>query len=274
MLFKTLLTSLAMTVLFTCSSVSGVLAQETININGSTTVLPIMQKELEAFLKLNKGVDMTLSGGGTSNGIKALMDGTAHIAMASRAVKDKELAEAKAKNVDFVEHVIALDAILPIVHPENPVKDLTVEQLRGIYEGKIKNWKEVGGKDESIVVVSRDTSSGTFDTWQEFVMGKDTKVFPAALMQASSGAVLQTVSKNRKAIGYEGIGYVNSSVKALAVGGVKGSEATAKDGTYPLSRHLQIYTNGAPQGMIKKFVDFILSKEGQELVIQAGFLKK
>ncbi|MBG0777614.1 MAG: phosphate ABC transporter substrate-binding protein [Desulfovibrionaceae bacterium] len=243
-----------------------------IEVKGSTTIFPIMQKWVEAFMKAHPETKISVSGGGSSNGIKAILDGTTDIAMASRKMKDKEITAAKEKNVDAKEIVVALDAVLPIVHPSNPVSDLSIAQLQGIYTGAIKNWKEVGGEDKNIVVISRDTSSGTYETWGHFVIGKGNRVTPAALLQASSGAVLQAVAKNKAAISYDGIGYVNKTVKALKVNGIAGTATTAKSGEFPVSRELQIYTNGEPKGELKSFVDFCLSAEGQKYVSEAGFI--
>jgi phosphate transport system substrate-binding protein len=243
-----------------------------IDVQGSTTVLPIMQKEVEAFMAANKGVEISVSGGGSGNGIKAIIDKTTDLAMASRAMKDKELATAKEKGGNPVQHVIAVDAILPIVNPANPVTGLTSDQLKAIYAGEVKNWKDVGGLDKPIVVISRDTSSGTYETWEEKIL-KGAKVAPSALLQASSGAVIQTVSKNPNAIGYDGIGYVDKSVKALKVDGIEGTEDTAKSGKYPVARELYVYTNGEPKGDVKKLIEFILSDKGQALVKEAGFVR-
>ncbi|AAS96949.1 phosphate ABC transporter substrate-binding protein [Nitratidesulfovibrio vulgaris] len=261
----------ALVALMTLGLAANAFAADKIVVKGSTTVLPIMQKAAEAYMKKTPGVEIEISGGGSGNGIKALIDGTLDICMSSRKIKDKEVEAAKANGREAVEHIVALDAILPIVNKGNPVDNLTIDQLRAIYEGKITNWKEVGGKDEAIVVISRDTSSGTYESWQHFVM-KDAKVFPGALLQASSGAVLQAVSKNSKAISYDGIGYVNDTVKATKVNGVTGSAATAKDGSYAMARDLQIYTPGQPQGAVKNFIDFMKSAEGQALVQEAGFI--
>ncbi len=247
-------------------------AAERVVVSGSTTVLPIMQKAVEAFMKKNPEVAIEVSGGGSGNGLKALIDKTCDIAMASREIKNQEVEAAKAADVEPTQHVIALDAVLPIVNPKNPVPGLTIEQLRGIFAGKITNWKEVGGQDGKIVVVSRDTSSGTYETWQELVLGKETRVFAGALMQASSGAVMQAVSGNPRAIGYDGIGYVNNSVKPLPVNGVIGSVDTVRNKTYPISRKLFVYSNSEPKGSVADFIAFIKGPEGQALVKDAGFV--
>lgn len=246
-------------------------AQTSIRVDGSTTVLPAMQKMVEAYMKANPGVNITVSGGGSGNGIKAIIDGATDIAMSSREMKEKEIEAAKEKGRPVKPMIIAMDALAPIVNPSNPVNDLTAAQLQGMFSGKIKNWKEVGGEDREIVLISRDTSSGTYEAWQELIM-KDQKVSPTALLQASSGAVLQVVSKNKYAIAYDGYAYVNSSVKALKVGGVAGGEKTVADKSYPVSRPLFIIIpeKASPEAM--KFVDFIMSPaNGQKIIGEVGY---
>ncbi len=243
-----------------------------LKINGSTTVFPIMQKAIEAYMAKHPDVKISLSGGGSGNGIKAIIDSTTDIAMASRKMEEKEIELAKTKGVQPKEIVVAKDAVAAIVNPANTVENLTTQQLSDIYSGKITNWGDVGGEKGPIAVISRDSSSGTFETWQELVVGKKVKVTPDALLQASSGAVLQAVSKNKNAISYDGLGYVDKTVKALKVNGVAPSAKTALDNTYPVSRSLQIYVNGEPKGDIKGLIDFLLSAEGQKLVAEAGFV--
>ena len=250
---------------------SGAARAENIVIKGSTTVLPIMQAALEAYMKANPGVNISLSGGGSGEGIKALIDKTTDIAMSSREIKAKETELAKSKGANPVEHVIAIDAIVPIVHPSSKVNNLSIDQLSQMYQGSIRNWKEVGGDDLAIVVVSRDSSSGTFEAWGHLVLN-NAKVTPKAQLQASSGAVVQAVSKNRYAIGYIGIGYRDSSTKALKVNGVEASAKTALNKTYPVARPLYVYTNGQPSGATAKFLQFVLGTEGQKLVAQEGFV--
>lgn len=263
--------NVALTAIMVLGLAANAVAAEKIIVKGSTTVLPIMQKAAEVFMAQNPGVEIEISGGGSSNGIKALIDGSLDICMASRSIKDKEVEAIKAKGHETITHVVALDAILPIVSKSNPINDLTIDQLRAIFEGNVTNWKELGGNDEEIVVISRDTSSGTYESWQHFVMGK-TRVTPAALLQASSGAVLQTVAKNSKAIAYDGIGYVDDSVKGLLVNGIVGNANTANDGTFPLTRDLFVYTAGQPEGVTKSFLDFIKGEAGQKIVEQVGFI--
>jgi phosphate transport system substrate-binding protein len=246
-------------------------AEENVVIKGSTTVLPVAQGVLEAYMKAHPGVNISLSGGGSGDGIKALIDKSTDIANSSREIKDKEITLAKEKGVNPVAHTIAIDALTPIVHPKNKVNGLTIDQLSQIYQGKITNWKEVGGDDLKIIVVSRDSSSGTFEAWGHLVLS-NAKVTPKAQLQASSGVVVQAVSKNRYAIGYVGIGYVDKSVKGLTVNGIPASAKTALSKEYPIARPLYMYTNGQPTGEVAKFIKFVLSPAGQKLVAKEGFI--
>lgn len=246
-------------------------ASSSIVIKGSTTVLPVAQGTLEAFMKKNPGVQMSLSGGGSGEGVKALIDKTTDIATSSREIKASEVDLAKSKGVNPVAHVVAFDAIIPVVHPKNKVSNLTIDQISQIYQGKITNWKEVGGEDLKIVVISRDSSSGTFESWDHFVM-KKAKVTPRAQMLASNGALVTAVAKNRYAIAYLGIGYVNKSVKPLQVNGVTASVANAMSKEYPLSRELYMYTDGEPAGDVAKYISFVKSAEGQQVVAKEGFV--
>jgi phosphate transport system substrate-binding protein len=250
---------------------AGTVFAENIVIKGSTTVLPVAQTALEAFMKANPGAKISLSGGGSGEGIKALIDGSTDIATSSREIKKAEAELAKTKGVTPVETAVAIDAIVPIVNARNPVKDLSLDQLSQIYQGKITNWKEVGGENLEIVVISRDSSSGTFEAWAELVL-KGAKVSPRAQLQASNGAIVQAVSKNKYALGYIGLGYLDKSVKGLTVNGVIASEKTALSKEYPVSRFLYMFTNGKPKGETAKFIQFVLSPTGQALVKKAGFV--
>ncbi len=247
-------------------------AQEEIIISGSTTVLPVMQKAGEAFMAANPAISLAISGGGSGNGITALNEGLCDVAMASRDIKSSEVAQGKAKGVDPVRTAIAVDALIPVVHPENPVKELSADQLRDIYAGKIANWKELGGNDEAIVVISRDTSSGTYETWAEIIMQKE-KVAPSALLQASNGAVAQAVAKNRKANGYIGFGYLHDSLKKLDDNGVEATPETALAKKWPIARELYIFTDGQPSGAAKKLIDFLVDPhKGQKAVAEVGYI--
>ncbi|MBU1570146.1 MAG: phosphate ABC transporter substrate-binding protein [Proteobacteria bacterium] len=242
-----------------------------IAINGSTTVLPIAQKVAEAFMKEHPDTAISISGGGSGNGIKSLIDKTTDIANSSRAIKKEESEQAKAKGSNPVEFIVAFDCIVPIVHTSNPLKNITLDQLKAMYQGEIRNWKEIGGADKPIVVISRDTSSGTYEVWEEKVMKKE-RVFPRALLQASNGAIVQAVSKNPNAIGYIGLGYMDNSVKMLSVNGITGSKETTLNKSFPVSRPLYMYTPAQPGGDVKKFLDYMISKKGQKLVEEEGFI--
>ncbi|WP_462324877.1 phosphate ABC transporter substrate-binding protein [Desulfoplanes sp.] len=243
-----------------------------IQIKGSTTVLPIAQKCAEAFMKANPDIAISISGGGSGNGIKALIDGTTDIADASRFIKGKEVKRAVENGRYPVPFSVAYDCIVPIVHPSNNVANLTLDQLKGIYKGDITNWKEVGGPDQNIVVISRDTSSGTYEVWEKKVMSKE-RVYNRAQLQASNGAVAQTVAKNKRAIGYVGFGYLNKEIKGLTVNGIEGNPSTTLSGAFPISRALFMFTQGWPKGDTAKFINFVLNpKTGQPLVEAAGFV--
>ena len=241
-------------------------------IKGSTTVLPIAQKVAEAYMKANPDVRISISGGGSGNGMKALIDGSTDIADSSRFIKDKEVELAVEKGRFPVPFAVAYDCIIPVVHPSNSLSNLSMDQLKAIYKGEIKNWKEIGGPDTKAVVISRDTSSGTYEVWESKVMSKE-RVYPGALLQASNGAVVQAVSKNKNAVGYIGLGYLDASVKALTVNGIEGSEETTLNGTYPISRPLYMFTAGWPTGDTLNFINFVLNpQKGQKYVSDAGYV--
>jgi phosphate transport system substrate-binding protein len=246
-------------------------SDQKISITGSTTVLPLAQKAAEVYMKRNPGAKISVAGTGSGDGIKAIMDGTADIGNSSRDMKDKEKEAAKAKGVTPVGHVVAYDCIVPVVNPANKVAELSMEQLKGMYAGKIKKWKEVGGDDKPVVVISRDSSSGTFEVWNEKVLAGE-RVRPDAQLQASNGAVAQAVAGNKYAIGYVGIGYLNPKLKALKVGGKEASAASARDKSYPISRELFMFTAGEPKAAAKAFLDFVKGGEGQKIVQAEGFV--
>jgi phosphate transport system substrate-binding protein len=263
---------------FLCLALLGLLitaqmsfAASSIVVKGSTTVLPIAQATAEAYMKGHPGVNISLSGGGSGDGIKALIDKSTDIANSSRDLKPEEITQAEKNGIKPLVQPIALDAIVPIVHPRNRVKNLTIDQLSQIYQGNIRNWKEVGGDDLTIVVVSRDSSSGTFESWGHLVL-HGAKVTPRAQMQASSGAIVQAVSKNKYAIGYIGIGYINRTVRPLTVNGVAATAQNALSQVYPVSRPLYMVTAGEPKGEAARFIKFVLSQEWQKIVEKTGFV--
>jgi len=247
-------------------------AKETIQIQGSTTVFPIAQEAAKAYMKANSKVDIAIESTGSGNGIKALIDGTTDIANASRFIKNEEAAMAYEKGAMPIPFRVAYDCIIPVVHRSNSIKEISIGSLRAIYSGNIKNWKEIGGDDAPISLFSRDTSSGTFEVWNELVMEKS-PVTPSAQLKQSNSEIVKVVQTNPDAIGYIGIGYLDSTVKPLAVNGVTGSERSAIEGSYPITRPLFMFTRGWPTGEIKKFINFMLEpSQGQKLVKKAGYL--
>lgn len=246
-------------------------AGKAITIKGSTTLLPIAQVAAEEFMDKNPGINISVQGGGSGVGIASLLDRTADIADSSRKIKDEEIRKAKAAGVNPYENVIAMDGIAVVVHPSNPVSRLTKEQIKAIYTGRISNWAELGGKNAKIVAVSRDTSSGTFESFEELALNKQ-KVRPDALTTASNQGMAQTVAQTPGAIGYVGLGYLTAKEKAVEIEGVKCTRATVLSKKYPLSRALFMYTNGVPAGDVKKFISFVLSREGQKIVAEEGFV--
>ncbi|MEO0074745.1 MAG: phosphate ABC transporter substrate-binding protein [candidate division WOR-3 bacterium] len=246
-------------------------AKNSLTMAGSTTVLPIAQKCAEAFMDINPKVNISVRGGGSGVGIASLTAKSVDIGLSSRPIKDKELATAKQKGVNAVANIVALDGLAIIVHAQNPLNEITIKTLKDIYTGKITNWKALGGPDREIVVVSRDVASGTFEVFKEKVLGGD-KTKDDALMLASNKAVASTVQETPGAIGYVGLGYLSEGVKALKVEGVMPSNKTVQDGSYKLARPLYFYTNGAPKGLAKEFIDFVLSSSGQKLVNETGYV--
>lgn len=256
----------------------------TINQIGSTTVLPIAEKWAAAFHEANPNVKINVSGGGSGAGIEALINGTADIANSSRPIKAKEVEQAQAAGVNPVEHTVAHDGLAVVVHPSNPVEALSIEQISDIYVGNVTRWSELGVEGpRDIIAVSRDSSSGTYESFKEMVIqmhGKDQDRDYGAtvLKQASNAAVKSTVASSPGAIGYIGLGYVDDSVKVIGIIGLNGgdpvtpSAETVKDKSYPIARALYMYTNGEPTGAIKDYLDWGLSPEGQKLVEEAGFI--
>lgn len=257
----------------TTGLIAGVYASSAKNltIKGSTTVLPIAQSCAEAFMNKHPDINISVQGGGSGVGIASLIDGTCDIADASRPIKDKELQKAKSKGIDPYENVVAIDGIAVVVHPSNSVDKLTKDQIKDIYTGEISNWKDLGGDNKKIVVVSRDSASGTFEVFGELALDEE-RVRPDALLQASNQAVAQTISRTKGAIGYVGLGYLSPRIKAVAVNGVEPTKSNVVDGSYMLARKLFMYTDGAPKGLVKKFIDFVLSEDGQKLAERAGYV--
>jgi phosphate transport system substrate-binding protein len=248
-------------------------AEQKIVIDGSTTVGPIAKAFAEYFMAAHPDVNITVSESGSGNGAKSIMNGTCDVADMSRPMKETEFKAAADNGIQPVAHVVALDGLPILVHPQNPIAELTIEQIRKIYTGEITNWKEVGGPDLGIVVITRDTNSGTYETFEGMVMDRQ-KITEKAEYVGSNGAIRQRVQTTPAAIGYAGLGFVDKTVKALKVNGVYPSAATVRTGEYPISRPLFMYTNGYPKlgSAVYQFVALHLTEDGQEIVEQIGFI--
>lgn len=246
-------------------------------LKGSDTVLPLAQKEAENFMKSNKAAKVIVTGGGSGVGLAALVDGTTDVAMASRKMKLSEKMKLQDAGKAVKETIVAYDALAVIVNPANKVGQLTREQLEGIFTGKIKNWKEVGGDDLTIVVYSRESSSGTYEFFKEHVMGNKNYA-SSVLSMPATGSIIQSVSQTKGAIGYVGLAYVEKEIKTIKVSYDKGktfvapSMASAIDKTYPVVRPLYYYYIAASEKAVKPFVDYCLSAEGQKIVEQVGYV--
>jgi phosphate transport system substrate-binding protein len=246
-------------------------------LKGSDTVLPLAQKAAESYMKKNKGSRLIVTGGGSGVGISALIENTTDIAMSSRKMKLSEKLKISEAGKSVKEAIIAYDALAVIVNPANKVSQLTREQIEGIYTGKIKNWKQVGGDDMAIVVYGRESSSGTYEFFKEHVM-KNKNYASSMMSMPATGAIVQSVSQTKGAIGYVGYAYVEKEVKVIKVSFNKGktyiapSLATAKDKSYPITRPLYFYYLVSSAKAVTPFVDYLISDEGQKIVEQVGFV--
>jgi phosphate transport system substrate-binding protein len=258
-------------------------AATTIQNKGSDTIVNLALAWAERYQTLEPDVRIAVTGGGSGTGIAALINGTVDLANASRQIKTEEMEEAQANGIDPVEFVIARDAIAVIVHLDNPVNELTLQQISDIYSGKITNWQEVGGEDRPIVLLSRETNSGTHVYFLEEVIRlgeKDNKTLFSqdTLLLPSSEGIGVEVRQNPNAIGYDGLGYVTPDMKTIAVSRGPGepyyspTAETVNTGQYPIARDLYIYTAGEPEGQIRAYLDWILSPAAQEIVLELGFV--
>ncbi|MFM2292036.1 MAG: hypothetical protein RIS29_1849 [Bacteroidota bacterium] len=263
---------LILSVMMVCAIAPSFYAQK---VKGSDTVLPLAQKEAEVFGK-KTGKSVTVIGGGSGVGIAALIEGTTEIAMASRKMKFDEKVKCQEAGKAIVEKVIAYDALAIVVNPSNGVSNLTRAQLEGIFTGKITNWKQVGGADLKIIPYSRETSSGTYEFIKEHVL-LNKNYAKGILSMPATGAIVQSVSQTKGAIGYVGLAYLNPKVKAIHVSFdgknfVEPSLETAMDKTYPVTRPLFFYYEKKNESKYLPFVNFILSAEGQKIVDQVGYV--
>ncbi len=250
---------------------------------GSDTIVNLALAWAEKYQSDHPDVRISVTGGGSGTGIAALVNGTVDLANASRKIKDEEISEAQANGVTPVEHIIARDAIAVIVNPNNPVSKLTLQQISDIYSGKYTNWNEVGGEDRPIVRLSRETNSGTHVYFLETVLRlgskEDKTLFSTnTLLLPSSEGIISEVRDNPNAIGYDGLGYVPDDLKMIAIAEEEGgafvlpSIDTVNDKSYAIARDLYMYTNGDPAGIVKEYLDWILSDEAQQIVADLGFV--
>jgi len=256
---------------------------KSLRVKGSDTMVNLGQAWSEIYMEKNPDVFIAVTGGGSGTGIAGLISGTCDIAMSSRNIMQKELTLAQDRGRPLVEIKVALDGIAVVVHPKNPVSKLTMKELADIFTGRITNWKQLGGNDTKIVLLSREVNSGTHVYFKEHVLrnndpGSKEEFASGALMLSSSQAIADEVAANTAAIGYYGMGYVSSKQKAIAVAGddksayVQPTIENVMDGLYPISRPLFFCTTAQQNDITRKFIDFVLSTEGQQIVRETDFV--
>ncbi len=273
-------------------SITTVAVSGNLFVKGSTTVLPIADRAAELLrsgVNSQTGIDynlnVSISGGGSGTGIAALINGEIDVADASRSMKDKEWKLAEKSGVNPQEFVVAKDGIAIVVHPSNPIDELTIQQIADMYTGKITNWSQVGGPDLEVVAVSRETSSGTYGVFVELVVGEGNRLAPKVVYTGSNADEAETVAGAEGAIGYIGLGYLSEAIKVVGVskeGGpyVKASLATVISGSYPVSRDLFMYIDGQKtdggwepkKKEIATWLDFILSYTGQCIALEQAYV--
>jgi phosphate transport system substrate-binding protein len=238
-------------------------SDSTINEAGSTTVQPLAEKLANAYMKIHNDMTVVIQGGGSSVGIRSVADGVVDIGASSRQLN--------ADDPPLVTHLIAIDSLAVIVHQNNPVKDLSLTQIKDIFSGRIRDWAEVGGQPGAIHVAAREEGSGTRTTFDDLVMKKD-RLEARAILQSSNGAIHQVVSRDELAIGFLSFNYVSPAVRPLKIDSVPVSFETAQSGAYPLTRPLYFLTREAPTGAVKSFLDFCASPEGRQILIGEGYV--
>lgn len=255
-------------------------ADRSVTIKGSDTMVHLVSSWAEAFMNQHKNIEVSVTGGGSGTGIAALLNGTTDLCAASRKMKTKEFKLADDRGLKPMEHIVARDGIAVVVNPENPVSTLALEQIGKIYTGAYTNWNQVGGPDKPIIVLSRESSSGTYVFFQEHVLKKKDFTTKARLLPATS-AIIQSIGDDAWTIGYAGLGYATEAgnkVKILSVkaddnsSAVVPSEKTVSSGEYIIARPLQIYSKGEPTGVIKEFLGFCMSDAGQKIVKETGYV--
>ncbi|MCS5421946.1 MULTISPECIES: PstS family phosphate ABC transporter substrate-binding protein [Psychrilyobacter] len=274
-MLKKILLGASLLLLVACGE--GKTKSEVIKLQGSDTILNTSQAISEEFMKENKEARIAVTGGGSGTGIAAKLNGTVHIAMASRSIKDKELEKAKEVGIDLEEIVLGFDGITVITNHDNKIENLDRAVLGKVFAGEITNWNELGGDDAEIVVLSRDSSSGTHSYFKEAIVRNGDKKSEKeygkkTLYMPSNQAILQEVKNNKYALGYIGMGYMEDSVKALSVDNVEPSFKNVADKSYPIAREVYWYVDADRKGDAAKLVEFALSPKGQEIVKSEGFV--
>ncbi len=254
-------------VMFSCA-----FKKKTVKIAGSTTVLPIVQAAAEYYMNIYPDQNVSVRGGGSGIGIKAIINETIDIGNASRKINKRENELIQSKNSKILETAIAYDAISIVIHKENSIKELSIKELRHIFSGKITNWNELGGDDREIVVISRDVSSGSFEVFNHSVLHDDL-LKENSMRLASNNAVATTVSYTKGAIGYIGIGYINENLNVVKIDGVMPSKESVTEQIYPLIRKLYVYTTAKRTEETVNFIDFLLSRLGQDIVEEQGYIR-
>jgi phosphate transport system substrate-binding protein len=254
---------LILPIIICCAAVTCTHREGGIIIAGSTSIQPFIEKVAERFMEEYPGVVINVQGGGSTAGIQATFNGTCDIGASSRNLKVSE------RGLNIV--VIAVDGIAVIVHKDNPLGDLSVEQIRGIFAGRIQSWQELGGTDEEIIPVTREEGSGTRGAFEEMVMG-DSVISDACLVQDSNGAVREIIATTRQGIGYISVGLVDERVKALSIGGVAPTPSNLITQDYQFTRPFLLLLREAPCGDVEKFINYTLSKKGQDILSQEGLI--
>lgn len=257
---------------------AGATAQQFVTIKGSDTMVHLVTSWAEAYMQATPGAEVSVTGGGTGTGIAALINGTTDVAMASRDMKEDEQRLASGKGATLERIVVGQDGIALVVHPDNPVSELSTDQLRQIFNGTLKRWSQVGGPDQPIQVLSRESSSGTYGFFKEHVLEND-DFGPEVLLMPSTSAIVQSATQDPWSIGYVGLGYTKEAkLKVLKVKAgpdapaVLPSVETVKDGSYAIARPLLLYGPASRDGVAKGFIDFALSEAGQKIVAENGYI--
>ncbi|EEX48607.1 MULTISPECIES: phosphate ABC transporter substrate-binding protein [Jonquetella] len=239
----------------------------TIDIAGGTAHIPVMKKAAEDIMTFNPDIRISVAGGGSGVGVKQVGEGVVQIGNTGRALKAEEV-----EKYGLVTFPFAIDGVALAVNPANPVKALTSEQAKGIYTGAITDWKELGGEPGAIDIYGREDGSGTRQTFDDLVLGKNVESAPSVNAVNSNGAMKTAIANDPRAIGYVGIGYLDSSVAAVALDGAVPNQENAASGAYRVTRQLYMNTKGEPEGIVKAFIDYIYSDEGAKIISDSGYI--